>query len=192
MAEFDRDAWVRANAPEADAERALKLRDIIQDLGIDCGVGVTDDDPVDVCLDFREDGHIVGCASIYEGILSYYVRDVLSTDNATDEQLIDAIKKRIALTEDEDDVILCTHCGESLHDEENDVFRKDTMNHKCLPMVRKQLKELQTCLDVVLKQYIYPIESGNGSLQLIAHARRDIEFYQNNVKKLETDYEWEG
>lgn len=41
-----------------------------------------------------------------------------------------------------DDVVLCRYCGESLQDEESDVFWKDNQNHECIKMVKADLAEL--------------------------------------------------
>lgn len=33
-----------------------------------------------------------------------------------------------------DDVVLCLHCGETLHDEEHDIFWSQTIDHNCAKM----------------------------------------------------------
>lgn len=41
-----------------------------------------------------------------------------------------------------DDVVLCHYCGESLQDEEHDVFWEQSQNHECVPMLKGQIADL--------------------------------------------------
>lgn len=99
---FDRDAWVSKGRPDL-APRALALRDRIVAEGAQCSpaleMGDDDDAPDGICLTMWLRGDILGCASLTAEGLSFFVRNGGAADRHTDDELVSAVRRSVALKE---------------------------------------------------------------------------------------------
>lgn len=93
---MDRDNWIRGRYP-SQAARAISLRDAVVEAGDACGLGIDlagddDDTAIGICLTFWRDGAVLGCASLDDDGLSYWVEGSGGSNEASDAEFLTAVR----------------------------------------------------------------------------------------------------